>query len=105
MALDDKPFRLEESTIEELHQAIQTGRTTCIAVVRHYIERARAYNGVASLLVTQDGAPVPEVGVRCAPARRSLSRRKPSRPRQSCPISTATKGRRSNSAAWTRPRP
>src|SRR5207302_3059689 len=51
-----------ESTIEELHQAIKTGRTTCIAVVRHYIERARAYNGVASLLVTQDGAPVPEVG-------------------------------------------
>src|SRR6266404_3191504 len=62
MALDDKPFRLEESTIEELHQAIRTGRTTCSAVVRHYIERARAYNGVASLLVTQDGAPVPEVG-------------------------------------------
>ena len=62
MTLDEKPFRLEESTIEELHQAIKTGRTTCIAVVRHYSERARAYNGVASLLVTQDGAPVPEVG-------------------------------------------
>jgi Asp-tRNA(Asn)/Glu-tRNA(Gln) amidotransferase A subunit family amidase len=29
-------------------------------VVRHYIERARAYNGVASLLVTEDGVPVLE---------------------------------------------
>src|SRR6185369_9517729 len=56
----DEPFRLEEATIEELHAAIQTGRTTCVAVVQHYIERVRAYNGVASLLVTEDGAPVPE---------------------------------------------
>ena len=45
MTVDDKPFRLEEATIEELHQAIKTGRTTCVAVVRHYIERAKAYNG------------------------------------------------------------
>jgi Asp-tRNA(Asn)/Glu-tRNA(Gln) amidotransferase A subunit family amidase len=29
-------------------------------VVQHYIDRARAYNGVASLLVTEDGAPLPE---------------------------------------------
>ena len=56
----DEPFRLEEATIEELHAAIQAGRTTCVAVVQHYIERVRAYNGVASLLVTEDGAPVPE---------------------------------------------
>jgi Asp-tRNA(Asn)/Glu-tRNA(Gln) amidotransferase A subunit family amidase len=28
--------------------------------VQHYIARARAYNGVCSLLVTEDGAPVPE---------------------------------------------
>jgi amidase len=62
VVVEDESFRLEESTIDELHQAIRTGRTTCIAVVRHYSERARAYNGVASLLVTQDGAPVPEVG-------------------------------------------
>src|SRR5271167_483251 len=60
MAGEDQPFRLEEATIEELHQAIRKGRTTCVAVVRHYIERARAYNGVASVLVTEDGAPVPE---------------------------------------------
>jgi amidase len=62
VVVEDESFRLEESTIDELHQAIRTERTTCIAVVRHYSERARAYNGVASLLVTQDGAPVPEVG-------------------------------------------
>jgi Asp-tRNA(Asn)/Glu-tRNA(Gln) amidotransferase A subunit family amidase len=56
---DEKPFCLEEATIDDLHQAIETGQTTCVAVVQHYIERARAYNGVASLLVTEDGAPVP----------------------------------------------
>ena len=56
----DEPFRLDEATIAELHAAIQAGRTTCVAVVQHYIERVRAYNGVASLLVTEDGAPVPE---------------------------------------------
>jgi amidase len=57
---DAKPFRLEEATIDELHQAIKNGETTCVAVVRRYMERARAYNGVASVLVTEDGAPVPE---------------------------------------------
>src|SRR5437773_1644508 len=56
----DKPFRLDEATIEELHEAIQAGRTTCVAVVQHYIDRVRAYHGVASGLVTQAGAPVAE---------------------------------------------
>ncbi len=55
----DDAFRLEEATIEELHAAIRAGRTTCVAVVQRYIDRVRAYNGVASLLVTADGAPVP----------------------------------------------
>src|ERR1051325_1929099 len=53
-------FRLEEATIDELHRAIQEGRTTCVDVVRHYIERVRAYNGVASALVTEDGAAIAE---------------------------------------------
>ena len=57
---DDEPFALEEATIDQLHEAIRAGRTTCIAVVQHYIDRARAYNGVCSRLVTEDGAPVPE---------------------------------------------
>src|SRR5215471_20868860 len=56
----EKPFRLEEATIEELHAAIKSGQTTCVAIVQHYIDRVRAYNGVASALVTTDGAPIPE---------------------------------------------
>ena len=55
-----RPFRLEEATIDELHRAIRAGETTVVVVVRHYIDRARAYNGAASALVTEDGAPVPE---------------------------------------------
>jgi len=51
-------FQLVEATIDELHTAIQAGATTCVAVVEEYIARARAYNGVSSVLVTEDGAPV-----------------------------------------------
>ncbi|MGH8714663.1 MAG: amidase family protein [Casimicrobiaceae bacterium] len=54
------PFRLEESTISELHQAIKSGQTTCVAIVQRYIDRVRAYNGVTSLLMTEDGAAIPE---------------------------------------------
>ena len=43
-----------------MHDAIRVGRTTVVDVVQQYIARVRAYNGVASLLVTDDGAPVPE---------------------------------------------
>ena len=59
LVAQDQSFRLDEATIDELHEAIRAGRTTCVAVVRHYIERVRAFNGVASALVTEDGAPVP----------------------------------------------
>ncbi len=52
------PFQLEEATIADLHAAIRAGTTTCAAVVAHYVARARAFNGVASRLVTRDGAPV-----------------------------------------------
>jgi Asp-tRNA(Asn)/Glu-tRNA(Gln) amidotransferase A subunit family amidase len=54
-----KPFCLEEATIDELHAAIRAGEITCVQIVQHYLDRARAYNGVASVLVTEDGAPVP----------------------------------------------
>src|SRR5713226_3305054 len=54
-----RPFRIEEATIAELHAAIKAGETTCVEVVEAYLARARAYNGVASLLVTEDGAAVP----------------------------------------------
>ncbi|HKU71223.1 MAG TPA: hypothetical protein VJQ51_10310, partial [Burkholderiales bacterium] len=55
-----KTFQLEEATIAELHDAIRAGQITCVEVVQQYIARARAYNGVCSLLVTEDGKPVPE---------------------------------------------
>jgi amidase len=58
--MTSEPFRLEEATIDDLHQAIRAGRTACAAVVQQYIDRVRAYNGVASMLVTEDGEPVPE---------------------------------------------
>jgi Asp-tRNA(Asn)/Glu-tRNA(Gln) amidotransferase A subunit family amidase len=57
-AAGDAPFRLEEATIADLHAAIRAGKTTCVEVVKRYIARARAFNGVASRLVTADGAPV-----------------------------------------------
>jgi amidase len=58
---EDAPFQLEEATIAQLHAAIRSGKTTLVKVVQRYIDRARAYNGVSSLLVTADGAAVPEV--------------------------------------------
>jgi amidase len=59
-ATPDTSFRLEEATIDALHQAIQSRETTCVDVVRHYLGRVRSFNGVASMLVTKDGAAVPE---------------------------------------------
>ena len=53
-------FQLEEATIDDLHAAIHAGDTTLVQVVEHYIARARAYNGVASMLVTEDGAEAPQ---------------------------------------------
>src|SRR5262249_60228152 len=59
MRPQDTRFRVEEATIDELHAAIRDGRTTCVDVVKQYLARVRAYNGVCSMLVTKDGAPVP----------------------------------------------
>ena len=55
------PFQLEEATIEAIHQAIRDGRTSCEALVRAYVDRARAYNGACTQLVTRDGAPIAPV--------------------------------------------
>jgi Asp-tRNA(Asn)/Glu-tRNA(Gln) amidotransferase A subunit family amidase len=54
-------FQIEEASIEDVQRAIQDGRTTCEGVIRSYVERARAYNGVCTALVTADGAPVAPV--------------------------------------------
>jgi amidase len=53
------PFRVEEATIAEVHTAIKSGQTTCQAIVQAYIERARAFNGTCTALVTADGAQIP----------------------------------------------
>ena len=52
------PFQLEEATITQLHDAIRAGETNCLKVVEHYLARLRSFNGVASKLVTKDGADV-----------------------------------------------
>jgi amidase len=56
---ESQSFRVEEATIAALHEAIRAGHTTVVAVVSQYLARVQAYNGVASLLVTADGVPVP----------------------------------------------
>ncbi|HEU5019044.1 MAG TPA: amidase family protein [Pseudolabrys sp.] len=60
-APQSEAFRLEEASIGELHAAIRAGEITVAEVVRRYIARARAYNGVSSMLMTADGADVPPV--------------------------------------------
>ena len=52
-------FHVEEASIADTQNAIRSGQTTCEDVVRAYIARAKAYNGVCSKLVTIDGAPIP----------------------------------------------
>jgi amidase len=52
------PFHVEEATIAGVHAAITSGQTSCRAIVEAYINRAKAYNGVCTALVTADGAPV-----------------------------------------------
>ena len=59
--MSDKSFKLEEATIEQLHNAIRNGEVTCKQVVEKYIERARKYNGVSSMLVTENGESVEKV--------------------------------------------
>ena len=51
-------FRIEEAGIADIDAAIVAKRTTCTAIVEAYIERARAYNGACTVLVTKDGASV-----------------------------------------------
>ena len=51
-------FRLEESTIEGIHSAIREGQISCQGLVQAYVDRARAYNGACTRLVTVDGGPI-----------------------------------------------
>ena len=51
-------FQVEEATIDDIQEAIQQGITTCVEVVQAYVDRARAYNGMCTQLVTEDGKPI-----------------------------------------------
>jgi amidase len=53
-------FRVEETSINDIHAAIRSGQLTCQNLVQAYIDRARAYNGVCTALVTKDGVPIPQ---------------------------------------------
>jgi hypothetical protein len=53
------PFHLEEATIGDVRRAIKEGQITCQGLVQAYINRAKAYNGICTQLVTKDGAPIP----------------------------------------------
>jgi Asp-tRNA(Asn)/Glu-tRNA(Gln) amidotransferase A subunit family amidase len=52
-------FELQEATIADIQGAIKGGEITCEGVVRAYLDRAKAYNGVCSALVSPDGQSVP----------------------------------------------
>ena len=60
LKVQSQTFSLMEKTIDEIHAAIKSGQTACVEIVQQYLDRVRAYNGVASMLVTEDGAAVPE---------------------------------------------
>jgi len=49
-------FQIEEATIAGMQTGIKAGQVTCKGVVEAYIERAKAYNGVCTALITKDGA-------------------------------------------------
>jgi len=59
-AQSDTSFRLDEATIGALQAAIRSGETTVTATVQHYIDRVHAFNGIASALVTEEGADIRE---------------------------------------------
>ena len=61
MPTKEKKFDVVEASIEDLHAAIKAGETTLVEVTQSYIDRARAYNGVSSMLVTENGGEVDSV--------------------------------------------
>src|SRR5215510_7781722 len=53
-------FHLQEATINDIHAAIKSGEITCQGLVQAYVNRAKAYNGMCTELVTKDGANIPQ---------------------------------------------
>ena len=58
LTLGQNRFHLEEATIAGIHDAIREGQITCQGLVQAYINRAKAYNGMCTMVVTRDGAPI-----------------------------------------------
>src|SRR5579872_3019807 len=57
-------FRIEEASITAIHRAIRSGETSCQRVVQSYLDRAKAYNGPCTALLTRDGEPIaPSTGM------------------------------------------
>src|SRR5437868_5834974 len=57
-------FHVEEASIADIQHAILEGRTSCQQVVQSYIDRAKAYNGACTALLTKDGQPIaPSTGM------------------------------------------
>src|SRR6478609_3085062 len=54
----EKKFTLQEATIADVQSAIQGGQITCKGLVQAYLNRAKAYNGICTALITADGKPV-----------------------------------------------
>src|SRR4051812_2527463 len=52
-------FHLEEATIADIHEAIQSGEITCKGLVQAYMDRVKTYNGACTALVTDKGGPIP----------------------------------------------
>jgi len=52
-------FHVEEKSITDIQDAIKSGQTSCKQVVQAYLDRAKAYNGSCTALLTKDGAPIP----------------------------------------------
>src|SRR5580700_11002210 len=50
-------FHLQEATIDSVHAAISSGQITCRGLVQLYLNRAKAYNGPGTQLVTEKIAP------------------------------------------------
>src|SRR5262245_41159288 len=53
-------FHFQEATINDVHAAIKGGEITCQGLVQAYMNRAKAYNGMCTELVTKDGAVIPQ---------------------------------------------
>ena len=53
-------FEVVEASINDFHRALKEGRTTVTKVVNAYLDRVKAYNGVSSMLVTENGEEVAE---------------------------------------------